>query len=104
MQRNQLNLPPAYVPRVCWVYLDRTKDWIEELRDDNDELVGELKRGERPFRDFPHYSTFAAEGSSVQAADLDAKEIIAIGQLTTWAVCEIANDLIEGANLRCPVQ
>lgn len=101
-QRNQLNLPSTYTPRVCWVYLDRTGDWIEGLHDNNDQLIGALNRRERPYRGFPHYSTFAAEGSRGQAADLDAREIIAIGQLTTWTVCEIAHDLVKSTNLDCP--
>jgi hypothetical protein len=100
-KNNALKLSPSYEPNICWVFLDRTGDWVDQLNATEDRLVDALKNQERPYRDFPHYSTFAAQGSRGQAADLDKKEILAIGHLTTWTVCEIAGDLIEGAGLSC---
>lgn len=100
-KNNQLKLPATYKPRICWVYLDRTEDWVKQLEGAKDPLVHALKNQQRPYRDFPHYSTFASEGSRGQAADLDKKEILAMGQLTTWTVCEIAQDLVEGAEVGC---
>jgi hypothetical protein len=103
--RNQIGLPSSYSPRVCWVYLDRTEKWARSLLNTPDSLMERLRNGERPYKSFPHYSTFLAEGSRIQAADLDKKEILAMGQLTTWTVCQIAKDLFPGAAVQdCPEQ
>ncbi|MDY7095965.1 MAG: patatin-like phospholipase family protein [Acidobacteriota bacterium] len=100
-ETNQLKLPSTYKPRICWVYLDRTEEWVKQLEGAEDSLVHALKTQQRPYRDFPHYATFLSEGSRGQAADLDKKEILAMGQLTTWTVCEIAQDLVAGVEVGC---
>lgn len=90
---NQLGIP-VYSPRICWVYLDATA-WKKQLPCHGQRLVRRLKDGSRsPFRTFPHYRTFRAEGSWWQEGDLDIQEINALSQLTTWTVEQVKDQLL----------
>jgi hypothetical protein len=92
---NQLGIPD-YAPWICWVYLDATA-WKNQLSPRDQKLVRTLKDGSgSPFCTFPHYRTFRAEGSRLQAGDLDKKEINALSQLTTWTVEQVQDQLRSG--------
>jgi hypothetical protein len=84
-----------YRTSICWVYLDRTDNWLEKIDQTGGDLVRELFNNEGSFENFPHYSTFAEQGLSL--IDLDRERVIALSNLTAWVLQEqaeyIANNL-----------
>jgi len=84
-----------YRTSICWVYLDRAENWIEQLDPIDNDIVSELKRGEGSFDNFPHYHTFAEQGISL--IDLNRERVNALSNLAAWVVKEralyIANSL-----------
>ncbi|MEI7995486.1 MAG: hypothetical protein WCH01_11350 [Methylococcaceae bacterium] len=76
-----------YKPTICWVYLDRTEKWIKKL-DVNDEVSKKISKNEGPFKNFPHYKTFAEGKKQFEIIDIDRKAVNALSQLTAWTVLE----------------
>jgi hypothetical protein len=85
-----------YAPNICWVYLDRSQDWINALPDDQGlgSVTVHLKNGTDKFADFPHYKTFLEHGNTL--IDLDRERVRALADLTAWTVFESASYIAEG--------
>ncbi len=77
-----------YRTSICWVYLDRTNNWIEQVDQTAGDLVRQLSNNEGSFDSFPHYSTFAEQGISL--IDLNRERVIALSNLAAWVVKEQA--------------
>lgn len=70
----------AYDASICWVYLDKTANWIKELRtNDNPALAKAIEA-----RNFPHYKTFFARGKFV--IRLKPPDVNTLSNLTAWTV------------------
>lgn len=90
-----------YQPNICWVYLDRVKNWLVKVDKNAGELNRKLHEQKRPFDHFPHYRTFAEQGAFL--IDLDRERVNALSNLTAWVVLENADHLrqgLPGAKLR----
>ena len=85
-----------YRPRICWVYLDRTQQWLDALPD-SPKLFKSLKRESsspfHKFRGFPHYKTFLQRGWKGRVIDLSEEQVNALAHLTAWTVMERAEYL-----------
>ena len=77
-----------YRTSICWVYLDRTNNWIEQVDQTAGDLVRQLSNNEGSFDNFPHYSTFAEQGISL--IDLNRERVVALSNLAAWVVKEQA--------------
>ena len=77
-----------YRTSICWVYLDRTDNWIKRIDQTNGDLAQQLVNNEESFDNFPHYSTFAEQGISL--IDLNRERVIALSNLAAWVVKEQA--------------
>ena len=80
----------AYRADVCFVYLDRTANWLAAIPAAGG-LNRKLRAGESPFDNFPHYSTFAEQGALL--IDLDRERVNALSNLTAWTVLTSAEVL-----------
>ena len=92
-----------YRTSICWVYLDRTNNWIEKIDRTGGDLVHQLANNEGSFDNFPHYSTFAEQGISL--IDLNRERVIALSNLAAWVVKEQAeyiSNSLGGAELSLP--
>ncbi len=76
----------GYRPSICWAYLDRTGQWIEELNASGGEKTSELKAGLGDFDNFPHYQTFNEKKTKL--IDLNRERVHALSNLTAWTVLE----------------
>ena len=94
-----------YHPKICWVYLDRTGQWIEDLPDSH-KLFASLKRESsspfHKFRGFPHYKTFLQRGWKGRVIDLSEEQVNALAHLTAWTVMESADYIAEALGLEPP--
>lgn len=92
----------GYRHRICWVYLDRCRQWIDALPDTGlGRLVQDLKQCKRRLDTFPHYKTFSEKKGLL--IDLDRERVRALAGLTAWAVLESAEYIaqqLDGAALR----
>ena len=84
-----------YRPSICWVYLDRTGQWIEQLNAGGGKKTGELMVKKGDFATFPHYSTFGEKKTNL--IDLNRERVHALSNLTAWTVL-VSKDYI-AANL-----
>ena len=82
-----------YQANICWVHLDRTRNWLEQLDTTNGRLVRELYAGEGSFENFPHYLTFAEQGGSL--IDLDRERVNALSNFAAWMVLDSAEYIAE---------
>lgn len=73
-----------YRASICWVYLDRANNWIEQLDPTGGELTRDLYNGQGSFDNFPHYHTFAEQGISL--IDLNRERVVALSNLAAWGV------------------
>jgi hypothetical protein len=92
-----------YRTSICWVYLDRTNNWIESIDRTNGDLANQLVNNEGSFDNFPHYSTFAEQGISL--IDLNRERVVALSNLAAWVVKEQAeyiSNSLGGAELLLP--
>jgi len=92
-----------YRTSICWVYLDRTNNWIEKIDRTGGDLARQLANNEGSFDNFPHYSTFAEQGISL--IDLNRERVIALSNLAAWVVKEQAeyiSNSLGGAELPLP--
>ncbi|UJP04692.1 MAG: hypothetical protein LZF61_07430 [Nitrosomonas sp.] len=84
-----------YTPSICWVYLDRTQQWIDKIPNDHTEKqVTDLKVKQGDFEHFPHYQTFGEQGPLL--IDLDRERVRALSNLTAWTVYESASYIAQG--------
>lgn len=73
-----------YPAKICWVYLDRTKSWVNTLgpKDNNDswdnKIKNEIKNRENGFEVFPHLPTLPVTPYK--------KQINAMAHLTSWTM------------------
>ncbi len=86
----------SYKPNICWVYLDRSEFWIEELA--AKKAKQDIKAFKDPFKRFPHYWTFIENarfgqgGILGKGAALDRiieysePQINALSSLTAWTL------------------
>ena len=95
---NERHRIAPYRTSVCWVHLDRTDRWIEQLDQSAGELVRQLHDGEGSFENFPHYLTFAEQAASL--IDLNRERVIALSNLTAWTVFESAAYIEESLTLQ----
>ncbi|MEJ2128827.1 MAG: patatin-like phospholipase family protein [Woeseiaceae bacterium] len=77
-----------YNTNICWVHLDRARNWTDQLDPDGGELVRDLIAREGSFRNFPHYLTFAEQG--VLLIDLNRERVKAATNFSAWTVLESA--------------
>jgi len=77
-----------YRPNICWVHLDRSRNWLEQLDTTNGDLVSQLYAGEGSFENFPHYLTFAEQGGTL--IDLDPERVNALANFAAWMVLDSA--------------
>lgn len=95
----------AYEPNVCWIYLDRTQNWLNEIKN-NTSLPEETKRAilyaRDEFKHFPHYWTFFNDLPNVTVIDKSAPQVNLLANLTAWTVWEARKDidLAFGTNLQ----
>ena len=90
----------GYRPAVCWVYLDRTNEWIEKLNASGGKKTTDLKKGKGDFDHFPHYKTFIEKKTKL--IDLNRERVHALSNLTAWTVLRSKDYLAEkmaGASL-----
>jgi len=95
---NERHRIAPYRTSICWVHLDRTDRWIEQLDQSAGELVRQLHDGEGSFENFPHYLTFAEQAASL--IDLNRERVIALSNLTAWTVFESAGYIEESLTLQ----
>ncbi len=90
-----------YRPNICWVYLDRSEQWINLLpHNDAWKCTQDLKNRRGDFKHFPHYATFGEEGSAL--IDLDRERVRALSNLTAWTLFKSAPYIVSklpGASL-----
>jgi len=94
---NERHMISPYRASICWVHLDRTSRWIEQLDPSAGALVRQLRDGEGSFENFPHYLTFAEQAASL--IDLNRERVIALSNLTAWIVLESADYIEESLAL-----
>ena len=82
----------SYDPNICWVYLERVADWINQITQPA-RLAEELRSGQGTFDNFPHYRTFGEQGPLL--IDLDRERVHAMSNLTAWTVFEAAEYIAE---------
>jgi hypothetical protein len=95
---NERHMISPYRTSICWVHLDRTDRWIEQLDANAGELVSDLRNSEGSFENFPHYLTFAEQGGSL--IDLNRERVIALSNLAAWTVFESAEYIEESLALQ----
>jgi hypothetical protein len=82
----------GYRPKICWIYQDRTEDWLKELptkvREKATDGWGQL----------PHYKTFFQNWFPPRAVDLTEEEVNLMSNLTAWTVVESAGYIREEFN------
>ena len=79
-----------YRPNICWIYLDRTADWLKALTDEK------LKKyAKRKWRNLPHFKTFFPGLFKPSAVDLANAEVNLGSNLAAWTVCQSATILRE---------
>ena len=103
VQANARHGIAPYRSSICWVYLDRSQNWIDQLETEENELVAELANNEDSFENFPHYRTFAEQGVSL--IDLNRERVVALSNLAAWVVNERAQYIaghLSGAELPAP--
>ena len=86
--RNSRYRIEPYEANICWVYLDRVGQWMDQLDPSGSELVQDILDQEGSFDSFPHYSTFAEH--AVGLIDLDRERVIALSNLAAWTLRERA--------------
>ena len=95
----------SYRPTICWVYLDRTRQWIDALPDSH-KLFESLKRESsspfHKFRSFPHYKTFLQRGWKGRVIDLSEEQVNALAHLTAWTVINRADYIASALGLELP--
>lgn len=74
----------GYQPSICWVYLDRTRNWIDKIDAGGGRKTRDLKAGTGDFDNFPHYRTFSEKTGLL--IDLDRERVHALSNLTAWTV------------------
>lgn len=80
-----------YQPNICWVYLDRSKKWMDALPNkETQDYATSI------WRDLPHYKTFFPGFLKPAAVDLTHAEVNMGSNNAAWAVCESAKDIIDG--------
>ena len=81
-----------YAPKICWVYLDRTETWIQEISgspqypQNTSQALKGLVAGKGRFKTFPNFLTFFDAG--LEIVRLDKFLVNAAANLTTWSVFE----------------
>ena len=95
---NDRHMISPYRTSICWVHLDRSERWIEQLDPTAGELVRDLRDGEGSFENFPHYLTFAEQAASL--IDLNRERVIALSNLAAWTVFESAEYIEESLSLQ----
>lgn len=87
-----------YEPKVCWVYLDRTRDWLSKI-EKNCKLVAPIKRSilsaKGEFKRFPHYLTFFNDLPSVTVIDKSAPQVNLLANLTAWTIREASGTIAD---------
>jgi hypothetical protein len=92
-----------YRPSICWVYLNRAQNWVDQLELSAGDLVNDLHAGQGSFENFPHYLTFAEQGGSL--IDLNRERVVALTNFAAWMVFESAEYMsgnLDGAELPVP--
>jgi hypothetical protein len=67
---------------VLWFYLDRVRDWYDQLQPDVKAILGDFD-DPSSYSSFPNYSTIKT--------DLDATELNLMSNLTAWCVAGAPN-------------
>lgn len=97
------SIPKNYSPNICWVYLDAPDKWFEQIKNSNllPETMVELYYGTGEFEHFPHYWTFVQGAGEMPGTiiNLSQKQANALAELTSWTVCEGANEMARSFNL-----
>jgi hypothetical protein len=86
----------AYDASICWVYLDKTEAWLNDLDLKNNPALEHAIGA----RHFPHYKTFFARG--LQVIRLKPADVNTLSNLTAWTVLS-QNEAI-GKALGLPTQ
>ncbi|MEH6475977.1 MAG: hypothetical protein V7727_09825 [Sneathiella sp.] len=81
----------GYKPNICWVYLDRSKNWMNALPNDETRDYAKSK-----WRNLPHFKTFLPGLLKPAVVDLTHAEVNIGSNNSAWAVCESAKDIIAG--------
>lgn len=74
-----------YKPNLCWVYLDRSNDWLETLTDPK---ISDY--AQRRWRNLPHFKTFLPSLLKPSLVDLSNAEVKLGSNLAAWTMCESA--------------
>jgi len=80
----------AYKPNICWVYLDKTEKWLQQVKQ-NPKMSKTYKlidKDKKEFKNFPHFATFAQEWKEAQLIDLERPAVNVLSNLTAWTVFE----------------
>lgn len=79
-------LGKGYRPSICWVYLDRSNEWIAKIKagsGNGKNTTSALKAQRGNFDTFPHYLTFF---ETTKVIDLNPGRVHALSNLTAWSV------------------
>ena len=78
----------SYEPNICWVYLDKTGGWLNEITENMKikKTSSQIINNKKKFKNFPHFSTFVQEKKSLQVIDLDKRAVNLLSNLTAWTV------------------
>ena len=95
--QNDLHNVSPYKPNICWVYLDRTTQWIDliEASDLSDEAKAKIVKQQSPFETFPQFP-------GEENARLTIEQVNLLSNLTAWTVLDRAPYIAKHLNLPAP--
>jgi hypothetical protein len=88
-KRYNISYDADYKPAICWVYLDRSKKWLEDIKNNvniNMEMVNGIDKHKGEFKHFPHYWTFFNNIPRITLIDMSHKQVNLLANLTAWTV------------------
>lgn len=94
----------GYKPNICWVYLDRTKNWLKQIEQASDQNFKRtqtaIRNQQGEFKHFPHYWTFVDDLPKLTLIDRSNRQVNLLANLTAWTVRESAEVIQQGLDLK----
>lgn len=88
-----------YDTNICWVYLDRNENYIDQVKKNtmlSQKFRDNLEGKEGEFKDFPNYKTFLENASII---DLSPEQVNLLGNFTTWSLLRCGETIEKHLNL-----
>ncbi len=98
-ERYNIRYDADYKPNICWVYLDRSKKWLADIKKNdniNMEMINDIDKYKGEFKHFPHYWTFLNNLPRITLIDMSHKQVNLLANLTAWTVREGAQTIRNG--------